>query len=100
MKEMFYSYKLQKKYENKNVEFIFLGVSCEKDAWKSTISRRKLTGEHYYLEDEQRDELFKMFEFSGIPRYLIINKNGIVENSNAPRPSNFEKLDEIIKKYP
>lgn len=98
MQEMFYSNELQKKYENTDVEFLFLGVSCQKDAWKSTISRRKLTGEHFYLEDEQRDELMKMFEFSGIPRYLIINKNGIVENSNAPRPSNVEKLDEIFNK--
>lgn len=98
MKEMFYSNELQKKYENNEVEFIYLGVSCNKDAWESSIARRKLTGEHYFLEDEQRDQLFKMFEFSGIPRYLIINKKGIVVNSNAPRPSNVEKLNEIFSK--
>lgn len=98
MDEMPKSKLLQKKYDNKNIAFIYLGFKCSEESWKMTISQLKLTGIHYRLTDQQCDDYSKIFDFSGIPFYIIINKEGLVIDKNAPRPSDQSKLNDILNK--
>jgi thiol-disulfide isomerase/thioredoxin len=96
MDEIPYSKKIQEKYKNRDIVFVYLGVSCTEESWKSTIAELKLLGTHYLLTEVQNSALTKIFEISGIPRYMIINKEGIVVNSDAPRPGDEIRLDEIF----
>ncbi|MEX2336187.1 MAG: hypothetical protein WD555_02835 [Fulvivirga sp.] len=43
-------------------------------------------GHHILLDEDQYALLQSTFNFSGIPRYLIINKNGQIVDENAERP--------------
>lgn len=96
MDEMPNSILLQKKYAGKNVVFVYLGFKCTEESWKTTIAQLKLRGIHYWLTDEQCDEYSRIFDFSGIPFYVIVNKEGLVIDKNAPRPSDQEKLTTIL----
>jgi thiol-disulfide isomerase/thioredoxin len=96
MEEMPNSKKLYEKYVNENIVFIYLAVNCTDKSWKSTIAGKEIKGDHYLLNDQQSKELESKFQFSGIPRYIIINKEGIVINSDAPRPSEANKLEGIF----
>lgn len=87
---------LQKNYADKNVAFVYLGFKCTEESWKTTIAQLKLSGIHYRLTDQQCDEYSKIFNFSGIPFYIIINKEGFVIDKNAPRPSDQVKLSTIL----
>jgi|WetSurMetagenome_2_1015567.scaffolds.fasta_scaffold91296_2 thiol-disulfide isomerase/thioredoxin len=96
MDEMSNSKLLQKKYADENVAFIYLGFKCTEESWKTTIAQLRLTGIHYRLTDQQCDDYSKIFDFTGIPFYIIINKDGVVIDKNAPRPSDQVKLTTIL----
>ncbi|MDQ3191825.1 MAG: hypothetical protein M3Q58_09535 [Bacteroidota bacterium] len=53
----------------------------------------KLPG--YQLNVEGQNELIDIYDAHGVPRYYIIDKNGIIVNNDAPRPSN-PQAEEII----
>lgn len=98
MNEMNNSKPIQEKYKDKPIEFLFLCNQSTKVNWKNTIEKKKFTGTHIFLNDEQYAELKDLFKISTIPHYVIINKKGSITN-NAPRPSdkNFEnKINELL----
>jgi hypothetical protein len=86
MAEMPHSKALQKKMEGSGVVFIFLASRCSEKSWKATIADRQLSGEHYLLDDREYALLADTFNIAGIPRYMILDKQGAVVNDNAPRP--------------
>lgn len=94
--EIPYIKNIQKEFKDKDIVFIFLASRCTDKSWKATISENQLVGEHYLLTDDQYAFLSERFKFTGIPHYLIINKKGGVAYSNAPRPSEKEKLIKVL----
>ena len=87
MAEMPQSKKLQEKLKGKDVVFVFLANNCSEESWKATIAQKQLSGEHYLLADNEYALLADKFNIAGIPRYMVIDKKGMVVNDNAPRPS-------------
>lgn len=73
--------------KGKDVVFDFLASSCTEKSWMATIAHRQLSGEHFLLADKEYTMLADNFDIAGIPRYMIIDKKGMVVNDNAPRPS-------------
>jgi len=98
MKEMPYSKKIQKRFKEKDVIFLFLGSNCRKDSWKTTIANKELTGEHILLSDDQYNVLSSKLGISGIPHYTLIDKDGTIVMKDAPRPSNKDILINKIEK--
>ncbi len=81
------------------VRLMILSCRCTEKSWKATISEKQLSGKHFLLSDEEYALLSNRFSFSGIPHYLIIDKNGLVVNDRAPRPSEKDRLVELIETY-
>lgn len=96
MAEMPHSKELQEKMKGKQIVFVFLASKCTEKSWKATISQKQLSGEHFLLADKEYAILADKFDIAGIPRYMIIDKKGMVVNDNAPRPSD-ESLVELLK---
>lgn len=96
MAEMPHSKELQKKLTGKDVVFVFLASKCSEESWKATIAQKKLSGEHYLLDDKENALLADKFNIAGIPRYMIIDKKGRVIDNNAPRPGE-ENLIELLE---
>lgn len=86
-----------------NVKPLYLSIDKDSDEedWKNIIKYYKLPGIHLRANDSLRkdiaNKLGKNKRFS-IPRYLIINKNGGVVNSDAERPSRIDDLREQLTK--
>jgi thiol-disulfide isomerase/thioredoxin len=75
---------------------VFLNVSVDEDTadWKAALRKyQDWHGEHI-LNDRSVYTLYSIY--NGIPRYVLIDKNGRIANSNAPRPSSREIEGEII----
>jgi len=85
--EIPFSLKLQNEFKGKEVAFVYLCVKSKKSKWESTISDYNVKGDLYLLSDSQYDVLSEKFQISGIPRYILINKDGVVVDKNAQRPS-------------
>ena len=83
------------------VLFVSLDGSRE-TKWRNFIEKKKLTGNHYLASRQVHIELYEDWGISTIPRYMIIGRDGIVLEHNAPRPSQgnalIRRLDRALKK--
>jgi len=96
MGEMPFSKQLQEEFKNKDVVFLYLASRCTESSWKSTIANENITGEHILLTKDQYATLASEFGITGIPHYVLIDKNGNIVSKSAPRPSQKAKIAKSI----
>ncbi|MDF2187117.1 TlpA disulfide reductase family protein [Paraflavitalea sp. CAU 1676] len=96
MSEMPNSKDLQMELKGKEVVFLYIGISCTKQSWENTIKDKDIVGEHYFANDNEGKLLSDKFNISGIPHYVLVDKNGKVADDRAARPGSKEKLVRAI----
>ncbi|MDR6782204.1 thiol-disulfide isomerase/thioredoxin [Pedobacter africanus] len=82
--------KLHAKFkDNKDVVFLYVSLDSKVDAWKKAIAEDKIEGIHLLSQATSGMDtpIAKAFNISGIPRYVIIGKDGSIFDNDAPRPS-------------
>lgn len=82
--------KLHAKFkDNKDVVFLYVSLDSKVDAWKKAINDDKIVGVHLLSQAVSGVDtpIAKAFNISGIPRYVIIDKEGKIFDNDAPRPS-------------
>jgi thiol-disulfide isomerase/thioredoxin len=93
--------KLKKEFEGKDIVFLNFGLGCRKNLWSEMIRVKQITGFHYWLNKDQGKILGQKFGITGIPHFVLVDKNGNIAYSNAPKPSSNqeirEKLVELLK---
>jgi thiol-disulfide isomerase/thioredoxin len=95
--EMPNSKKLKKELIGKDVVFVYLGVQCEEKLWKAAIAEMDIDGEHFFVDDKGFGAMSEKFRISGIPHYMLVDKQGRVVDDNAKRPGNSQLKEEIEK---
>ena len=96
MGEMKSSNELHEKYKTKDIVFVYFASRCTEKSWKISIAKNNINGKHILLNENQSKLLSDKLKISGIPHYILIDKNGIIVNRDAPRPSETEKLSNIF----
>lgn len=93
--------KLKEEYKDKDIVFLYFGMSCKKPDWQKVIMQEQMEGYHYWLDRNQGNVLAGKFGITGIPHYLMVDKSGKILEGQPPRPSNRteirEKLDELLQ---
>jgi thiol-disulfide isomerase/thioredoxin len=97
IKEMKPSGILHDELKDKDIVFLYLAYRDQAKAWESAKSRLEIEGEHILLDAETMKEAKSLFQFIGIPWYVVIGKDGYIVTKNAPRPSN-PQLKELLLK--
>ena len=97
MGEMPASKVLKKEMAGEEVVFLYLGVNCSEKNWANTIKTEQIEGEHYLLSPDEYSLLSSRFRISGIPRYVLIDKEGEVSDPDAERPSSGQTLIDDIE---
>ncbi|SFD34474.1 TlpA family protein disulfide reductase [Algibacter pectinivorans] len=79
--------RVEKAYHGKNIAFVSISLDSPNayDKWKSMVKEKELTGVQLYAKGDQK--FARDFKVNTIPRFILIDPNGIVVNDNAPRPS-------------
>lgn len=68
---------MKTEFNSKKVAFVYLAEpSSMKSLWEQQINQ--IPGDHYFITTEQYQYLQEKFKFSGIPFYLVIDRNGNV----------------------
>jgi len=93
---------LEEKYHGKNIEFVSISVDVEKDheKWKTFVTDKALGGTQLYADKNWNSDFITSFRINSIPRFILIDPNGIVVDADAKRPSNpklLEQLDSLLK---
>jgi len=88
---------LEKEYHDKNIEFVSISVDQEKDhqVWKDMIKSDNLTGIQLFADKGFDSEFMREYDMVSIPRFLLLDPEGNIIDSDAARPSD-PKLKELF----
>ena len=78
---------LEEEMKDKDVVFLCVSVDAEESAWRKIIKEKEMKGKHLISKGNFESEITKLYNVKGIPRYVIIDKDGNIADSNAKRPS-------------
>ena len=82
--------KLEHKYKGSNIHFVSISCDQDKAAWEKMVKDVKLGG--IQLHNGGDNEFMDFFMINGIPRFILLDREGKIIASNAPRPSNPETV--------
>lgn len=87
--------------DNPKIQFISISLDSHHDAWKRKLDKDKPQWPQYIsATKEEMDKLMKDWGITGIPRFIIVNPDGTIHDSNAFRPSDadfYKLMDAILK---
>lgn len=87
---------IKNEMKGKDVVFVYItSTSSPLELWKERV--KGIAGEHYYLTDKEWDYTLDNINSSGIPTYLLYDKNGTQQYKSVGYPGT-EKLKEEIEK--
>lgn len=107
--EMKYVADLKQQFKGKDVVFFYLDMDPphRKASWQQYVKYHSITGEHYYMTNEEIASIWKEIQQAGgktnsYPTYVLLNQNGEIVSSNARRPSErkqlYEQIEAVLKK--
>ena len=93
--------KIENDFEKKNIAFISVSIDEKKDydKWRAMITEKELSGIQLFADNDWSSKFVKDYGIKGIPRFILIDKEGNIVSSDAPKPSDsglmnlFESLD-------
>lgn len=89
--------KVEKKYHDKNIEFVSISIDDKKDhsKWGDMITEKELGGVQLFADNAWQSEFVQDYKINGIPRFILIDPKGKIVTADAPRPSD----DKLIEKF-
>jgi thiol-disulfide isomerase/thioredoxin len=105
-KEMAYVPELKKRYSGKNIVFLYIALDKPEhdQRWKEYVLLNDLEGKHYRVDRSATESFWQGAKAAGIealsvvPRYMIIDAQGIIVHNVAERPSSQQKLYDQLDK--
>ena len=87
---------LREKLAGKEVVFVYLCInSSSSDKWKELITAHQIEGENYFLNYEQSTALVRSLNLKAIPHYVLMDKQGEINESQTTYPMEPETLEKI-----
>ena len=80
---------LDEEYKGKDIAFVSLSIDKmeHKEKWLKMIKDEELKGIQILADKDWNSEFVTAYNIKGIPRFILIDKEGNIIDSNAPRPS-------------
>lgn len=98
----FPSYKALKKRLNhaKDVKWVYVSVDEGKDRekWEKFLAKNELDGIQLFSGTGWETAIKDLYQIRGIPRYILVDKEGNIYSANAPRPSSGDLIYDEIQK--
>ncbi len=87
--EMPASRKLHKALNSDEVVFVYISIDKNIEQWKRSMEQLQLMelGEHYQRNQNEMIDFLRFFKIYSIPHYMMIGRDGQIEDSNAMPPS-------------
>lgn len=87
--------------DNPGIQLISISIDKESDhdKWRKMIAEEKPQWPQFVTSDAEDKKLSTDFNIKFIPRFIIINADGTIQNADAPRPSDkdiINYLDELL----
>ena len=76
---------LEEKYADKDIYFVSLSCDKNKKAWEDMVKKDEMKGIQLHLGVES--PFMNAYLINGIPRFILLDRNGDIISANMPRPS-------------
>ena len=76
---------LEEKFHGKNIHFVSISVDNRQKDWARMVTKDNMTGIQLY--GGPRAQIMVDYKIEGIPRFLLIDREGRIINSDMTRPS-------------
>ncbi|MBK8955059.1 MAG: TlpA family protein disulfide reductase [Saprospiraceae bacterium] len=99
VREIPFAKKLEEALHGKDIVFLNVSIDENLESWKKIIKDKDIKGIHVNSKGGSEAEFSKLYNVSGIPKYFIIDKNGLIANNNPQRPSGNvkEELEALLE---
>lgn len=89
---------LEKEFHNQPIEFVSISIDEQenKETWRQFVEREELKGVQLIATNGWNSKLVKDYLIKGIPRFILVDKEGKIIDVDAPRPS-FPETKELLK---
>lgn len=95
-----YIRQMQERYrENKDIVLLYVSLDKDSALLKRFLKQKSFQGMHWQDPREFSSEIAQQYNISGIPRYIVIDKKGLLVTADASRPGNdpYTLLDLLLK---
>ncbi len=97
--EIPYMEKLAESFKgNKNIVFISVSLDNNRKKWEEKVKADNPSWPQYIISPKGEKEFDAIYNINGIPRFMLIDKNGRFIDNNTIRPS-YEGSEEYLKKF-
>lgn len=89
---------IQKQFaDNEKVTFLYVSIDSKTENWKTFLTKDSdFKGTHINISDDAEiSQLYKAYQMSGVPTYLLIDQEGKIVTAKAPRPSSGKVVEAI-----
>lgn len=82
--------KVEKEYHDKDIEFVSISIDKQddKEKWIKMVGDKDLKGTQIMADNAWQSDVVTEYNIAGIPRFMLIDKQGNLVQVNAPSPSN------------
>jgi len=89
--------RIQAEFENEDrVEFLYISIDRDKEAWKEMIKNDKSwKGLHIIQNEIEIESFWKAYKIAGVPAYMLIDREGVIVEAKALRPSEGKLAEQI-----
>jgi thiol-disulfide isomerase/thioredoxin len=78
---------IKEEYKDKPVSFLTISIDEDKGAWKKMATSKNMGGLQWIAEKAWKSDLNLYFLVNSIPRFILLDREGKIIDSNAERPS-------------
>lgn len=89
--------KMNEEYAGKNIAIISISIDDSQEPWIKMVTKDKMVGLQMYAEGAWKSEVATLYKVRSIPRFILINPEGMIINVRAERPSG--KIREVLESY-
>jgi len=96
MREVPYAKELKERFKDEeDLVFLYTSIDENPEAWRRTVKEREIKGVHLNVFGRYH-EVPSSYNVRWIPTYYIIDRNGVIFENHAKRPS-YKSIDDDLK---
>lgn len=85
-REIPYLKELEKKFEGKPITFVSISCDNDAEAWRKAMKEENVSGIQLYMNHDLA--FAKAYIVNGIPRFILLDKEGCIVDAHMTNPSN------------
>jgi thiol-disulfide isomerase/thioredoxin len=79
--------KLREEYKDKPISFLTISIDYKRELWEKMVTAKNMEGLQWFATGDFKSELATHFMVDGIPRFILLDREGKIIDPSADRPS-------------